>query len=189
MTASVLGTDLTAATGHTAGLPSNGDLFRQAFRNHPSGVGIVTGDPGHDPFAMTVSSVASVSIGPEILMFSASALSSSTPKLERTDTVVVHLLSANDIELAKLGALKGSERFGEHVHWDRLKTGEPVYPGVFAWIRAKVLQRIPAGGSTLYVIEALDIRVPDEASPEHPAPLVYHNRTWHALGPGSSIPQ
>lgn len=122
-------------------------------------------------------------------MFSASALSGSTPKLERTDTVVVHLLSANDIELAKLGALKGSERFGEHVHWDRLKTGEPVYPGVFAWIRAKVLQRIPAGGSTLYVIEALDIRVPDEASPEQPAPLVYHNRTWHALGPGSSIPQ
>ena len=59
------------------------EQFRFAFRSHPAGVAVVTADAGDGPVAMTVSSVASISIDPPTLMFSASAISSSTPTICR----------------------------------------------------------------------------------------------------------
>ncbi|MEV8268668.1 flavin reductase family protein [Microbacterium sp. NPDC076911] len=157
-----------------------GDDFRYAFRAHPAGVAVITADAGDGPVAMTVSSVASVSMDPPTIMFSASALSSSTPTLQRADTVVVHLLSADDIELAKLGARSGAERFGPDVDWGRLATGEPYYPGAH-WLRGQITQRVDVSGATLIIVEALDAKPKSDGEESDPVPLVYHSRRWHRL--------
>jgi flavin reductase (DIM6/NTAB) family NADH-FMN oxidoreductase RutF len=162
--------------------------FRHAFRAHPAGVAIVTADAGDGPVAMTVSSVASVSIDPPTLMFSASAISSSTPTIQRAETVVVHMLASDQIGLAKLGARSGAARFGDDVEWGRLPTGEPYYPGA-NWLRGRITQRVDVSGSTLVIVEAIEAKPHDGDDTVDPLPLVYHNRSWHILTPKSILPE
>ncbi len=164
------------------------DTFKAAFRLHPAGVAVVTADPGDGPIAMTVSSLASVSADPPLLVFSASALSSSTPALERSETVVVHMLGADQLWLAKIGATSGIDRFADTSAWERLPTGEPVFPAVYAWMRGKVVYRLEAGNSIICVVHIIEAQIPDPSHEgQSTTPLVYHARTWHKLGEHSSI--
>src|SRR5699024_7391941 len=101
-------------------------------------------------------SVISISAEPPLLLFSASALSSSTSTLRNCQSLVVHLLSSKQHWLAKLGATSGIDRFADHAAWTRLATGEPRYLGVPVWIRARVAAQISAGASTLFVLHALE---------------------------------
>ncbi|WP_280634545.1 flavin reductase family protein [Rhodococcus sp. 1R11] len=160
--------------------------FKHAFRLHPGGVAIVTADIGDGPKAMTITSMFSVSVDPPTLVFSASAMSSSTPTVLSAETVVVHMLSSDDIDLAKLCATSGSARFGDEVDWDRLPTGEPFYPRSSSWIRGRVVDRVNVHGSVLVVVEALEAKPPNEDSARNAVPLIYHNRNWFGLG-GSAI--
>jgi flavin reductase (DIM6/NTAB) family NADH-FMN oxidoreductase RutF len=165
------------------------DTFKSAFRLHPAGVAVVTGDPGGSPFAMTVSSLASVSTEPPMLVFSASALSSSTPALEQSDTVVVHMVGNDQLWLAKLGATSGIDRFADTASWTRLATGEPVFPSVYAWLRGRIVQRIEAGNSVICVVHIIEASVPEPGQhvDDPSRPLVYHARTWHHLGDHSAL--
>lgn len=162
--------------------------FKFAFRHHPAGVGIITADIGNGPVAMTVSSLASVGINPPSLVFSASPLSSSTQTICAAETIVVHLLASDQVELAKLGATSGVNRFGDGVAWSRLPTGEPYYPGANSWLRGRVVNRIDVSGSTLIVVEAVETKPrEEETANSEAAPLVYHNRKWFALGEHSVL--
>ncbi len=108
------------------------DEFKALFRGHPGGVAVITADAGEGPVALTVSSVVSVSAEPPLLIFSVSALSSASEVLSRAETVVVHLLDAHDVDLAKFGATPGADRFDQTHRWSALATGEAVYDDVRA---------------------------------------------------------
>jgi len=153
------------------------DEFKAAFRHHPGGVALVTALGPEGPVALTATSVASVSADPPLLVFSVSELSSSYSTIVGADTVVVHLLSAKDRHLAKLGATSGIDRFADTSIWRALPTGEPVFNGT-RWIRAAIVSRIAAGTATLIIAEALETDL-TEAVGEG---LVYVDRTWHRLG-------
>ncbi|MEB4614616.1 flavin reductase family protein [Leucobacter sp. M11] len=159
--------------------------LKDVFRNYPSGVALVTADDGTRAIAITVTSVISVSAEPPLLVFSASALSSSTPVLLGSKTVVVHILTDENAELAKLGATSGIDRFADTDAWERMPTGEPRFKGVDTWIRGEVVNHFEAGTSTLIVVHALEAMPNPERTGQ---PLVYHDRTWHTIGDGSRIP-
>jgi flavin reductase (DIM6/NTAB) family NADH-FMN oxidoreductase RutF len=162
--------------------------FKSLFRGHPGGVAVITVDAGEGPVALTVSSVVSVSAEPPLMIFSVSALSSASEVLSRAETVVVHLLDAHDIEVARLGATGGIDRFAQTHRWSRLSTGEPVYHDVRAWVRCAVINRMDAGSATVIAAHALQSHIErDVHSGEHGDALVYHNRTWHRLGEHSRI--
>lgn len=164
------------------------DDFKAVFRGHPGGVAVITADDGTGPVALTATSVSSVSADPPLLVFSVSAQSSSARALAAAKTVVVHLLDAEDLPLARLGATSGVDRFADTDAWSRLVTGEPVYHGVRAWIRGAVVNRMDAGGSTIFAVHALQSSLSrDPAAGEAGNALVYHNRTWHRLGDHSRI--
>ncbi|RLP73714.1 flavin reductase [Mycetocola tolaasinivorans] len=175
--------------GFDAGLAP--DDFKAAFRNHPAGVAVVTADDGTGPVAMTVTSVFSVSADPALLVFSVSDLSSSAKTIIAADTLVVHLLGADQLDIAKLGATSGIDRFEDTSIWSRLITGEPFYPAAQTWIRGRVVNSLRAGASTVVVVHALQANAPEAGSIEADAtesrPLVYHNRTWHHLGEHSNL--
>jgi len=166
------------------------DQFVAAFRNHPAGVALVTADPGDGPVAMTATSVCSVDANPPTVAFSASGRSSSTPSLLRSSTVVVHLLSARQVHLAKMGATSGIDRFADTSLWDRLPTGEVVFRDAAAWIRGRVIGTLPAQGATLFMVEGDEIggRHADSRRDAEP-PLVYHSRGWHTLGSATQLPE
>ena len=164
------------------------DTFTALFRGHPGGVAVITGDSGTGPVALTATSVSSVSADPPLLIFSLSARSSAAPALSRASTLVVHLLDAEDLALARLASTSGADRFADRTAWTRLTTGEPVYHGVRAWVRAEVIERIDAGGSLVVVARALQANIDRDVTPEEPgSALVYHNRGWHRLGEHSRI--
>jgi len=167
----------------------NAHNFKAAFRNHAGGVAVITADVGAGPVGLTASSVISVSIDPPALAFSVSALSSSTPTIRDAETVVVHLLGADQLHIAALCATSGIDRFADTALWTRLESGEACFHEAQAWIRAKVIDRVHVGGSTLMVVEALDVHAPvmDAAATHADKPLVYHNRTWHTLNKASRL--
>ncbi len=196
MTSSDSTTELPATTGRFHVIDDgetvlSAEAFKAAFRNHPAGVAVITADAGDGPVALTATSVFSVSADPPLLVFSLSATSSSTPTLTRADTVVVHLLSADQLDIAVLGATSGIDRFADTSIWSRLETGEPYFPAAPVWIRGRVVDRMEAGASTVLAVEALQAHTPERGSTAADAansrPLVYHNRTWHMLSDGSKL--
>jgi flavin reductase (DIM6/NTAB) family NADH-FMN oxidoreductase RutF len=99
------------------------DDFKSAFRNHPAGVAVITADIGAGPVGLTATSVISVSANPPLVVFSLSSASSSTPTVKMAETVVIHLLGAEQIDLAKNFATSGIDRFADKNIWSRLITG------------------------------------------------------------------
>lgn len=161
------------------------DEFKGAFRQHPGGVALITAEHNHTPVALTATSVFSVSVDPHLVVFSISDTSSSSPVVKLADTVVIHLLGADQLHLAKLGATSGIDRFADTSLWTRLHTGEPVFHEAPTWIRARVLERLSTGTATVIVAEALRVSLP--GTQDAPVPLVYHDRTWHQLGEASML--
>lgn len=181
-------TTATSGRTHAFGGSLSSDEFKTLFRGHPGGVAVITAEGEHGPVALTATSVSSVSADPPLLVFSLSALSSSTPAVSNAETVVVHLLDASDLDLARLGATSGVDRFADAAGWTRLVTGEPVYHGVRAWVRCAVVSRMEAGGSIVIAGHALQSTVARDVEPGEPGDaLVYHNRSWHRLGEHSRI--
>jgi flavin reductase (DIM6/NTAB) family NADH-FMN oxidoreductase RutF len=163
----------------------NSEEFKAAFRNHAAGVAVISADAGAGPVGLTATSVFSVSAEPPLLVFSISDLSSSAPTLREAEHVVVHLLGADQSHIARLCATSGVDRFADLLLWSRLPTGEPYFPSAQSWIRGRVEGRMPAGGSTVFAVHALEAGIaPDDAQT---SPLVYHNRRWHSLGDHSTI--
>jgi flavin reductase (DIM6/NTAB) family NADH-FMN oxidoreductase RutF len=159
--------------------------FKAAFRNHAAGVAVITADAGDGPIGITATSVFSVSAEPPLLVFSISELSSSAATLRDADHVVVHLLGAEQLHLAKLCSTSGIDRFADTSLWSRLPDGDPYFPSAHSWIRGRVVNRMPAGGSTVFAVHALEASIAEVG--DSAAPLVYHNRRWHSLGEHSAI--
>lgn len=185
MTAGRATADATVDDGAEAGrwATVSADEFKLAFRNHPAGVAVITADAGDGPVGLTATSVFSVSAEPPLFVFSVSAQSSSAPTLARAETVVVHLLSADQLSVAKLFATSGVDRFADLDSWSRLETGEPYLPNTPSWLRGRIINRMEAGSSTIIAVHALEARTVETAT----SPLVYHNRTWHSIGEHSQV--
>ncbi|MEO5316868.1 flavin reductase family protein [Pseudarthrobacter sp. CC12] len=167
----------------------NADDFKAAFRNHPAGVSIITAQGPTGPVGLTSSSVFSVSVNPPLLVFSLSGRSSASAAILEAGNVVVHLLGADQIELAKTFATSGIDRFEDAATWSRLITGEPVLPGVSAWLRGEIVNEMSAGDSTVVAVQVLQVSIPSGADQdaEQAPPLVYHNRSWHSLSADSTV--
>ena len=173
-------------TGHEGDRPTR-EEFTRAFRAQPAGVAVISADAGHGPVALTASSVISVSVDPPVLAFSIMRSSSSAATILRAQTIVVHLLDHDDLELAQLCATSGVDKFADSTRWTRMPTGEPFFTTARTWIRGKTVRRVAAGGSTLLVLEALQIGG-HAASAGRDAPgLVYSHREWHRVGEHSRI--
>lgn len=163
--------------------------FKEAFRNHPAGVSIITAQGASGPVGLTASSVFSVSVNPPLLVFSLSAQSSSSAAILKAGTVVVHLLGADQIDLARTFATGGIDRFADTSTWSRLITGEPVLCSANAWLRGTIVNQMSAGDSTVVAMHVLQVHVPSPADrdAEQSLPLVYHNRSWHSLSAASAV--
>lgn len=177
-----MSTRFAATTAGHVGI--HGDDFRALMRHHPTGVTLITADPGDGPVAMTATSLVSLSAEPPLVAFSLSESSSATPSLRRASTFVIHLLAGAEIELARLGATSGVDRFADSSLWARLETGEPYFVQPPVRMRAQVTNTLSAGTSLLVVAHVLDAVM---AAPAERKPLVYLGRTWFALDDGAKV--
>ncbi len=165
----------TPSPTNTASAALAADDFRSVFRRHPAGVAVIGLQDGGRLVGFTATSVISVSAEPPLLAFSLASSSSSWPAVARAETVTVSFLAVDQAEVSARFATSGIDRFAAG-GWRALSSGEPVIEGAVAWVRARVLARVPAGGSHLVTIEAVEhARNPDGE------PLVFHDRGYHRL--------
>lgn len=150
--------------------------FKDAFREHPAGIALITTTTKNGRVGLTASSVASVSVDPLALSFSVTRATGSAGAIVSSDSYVVHLLDHRHEEIAQQFAITGGERFTEAQGWSELDSGEPYLPGVRAALRCRTLDQIPVGSSTLVAAGVLDVIVGSSADP-----MVYHDRTFTRL--------
>lgn len=156
--------------------------FKAAFRAHPSGVAVITAIGTEGLVGLTASSVASVSAFPPILAFSVSG-GRSASQVAAAQTVVVHLLAVDQLELGRTFSVPGTLRFTEQMNWEMLPTGEPLLREAPWALRCKIIHRAALGGSVLLAAIVLDVR----ASPTDSDALVYQDRSFHRLSRSESI--
>ncbi|XPP27820.1 MAG: flavin reductase family protein [Leucobacter sp.] len=175
--------------GTATPVPATADTFKAVFRHHPGGAALITAHADGRHAAFTVSSLASVSAEPPVVMFSVSSMTSSAPVLADSETVVVHMIDAEQIDLAQIGATSGIDRFAQEHRWVALPSGERVFHEAPVWFRARIEQRVDVGGSTICVARLLESNLPTEDPGSHPrgSTLVYVDRVWHRLGEHSRI--
>lgn len=161
------------------------DAFKRAFRFHAAGVTVISADAGEGPVALTASSVSSVSADPPVLTFAISGRTSSATTLTTAKSIVVHLLGSDQLDLAVRCATPGEDRFADPAWWERLPTGEPAFVGARARLVGDVIGRQTYGGSTVIALQVRSTEVAADAATR--APLTYHDRTWHRLGPWSQL--
>ncbi|WP_154605725.1 flavin reductase family protein [Arthrobacter sp. AQ5-05] len=158
--------------------------FKSAFGGHPAGVCIITADIGTGPVGITASSVASVSAEPPILAFSLAAATGSAAAIAVADSFVVHLLTSDDLELARTFATSNAERFTGSMVWTRLETGEPLLMHAGYALRCQVLSRTQAGSSLLVAAAVVEVIAPEVQGDA----MVYHRRAFHGLGQHTVLP-
>lgn len=154
-----------------------GEALKQAFRDHPAGVAVITAQTPEGPVGLTVSSIASVAVDPPALSFSVTRATGSAGGVLHADSFLVHLLDSRHVAIAQSFAVTGAERFTPEQGWTALPTGEPYLPNVRAALRCRALHQLEVGSSVIIVAGVLDAHFGETA-----APMSYVDRRFHALG-------
>jgi flavin reductase (DIM6/NTAB) family NADH-FMN oxidoreductase RutF len=138
------------------------DDFRGAMRQLTGGVSIITAGRGRDISGMTVSSVASLSVDPPVLIVSVNRASSSWPLLKRYGFFGVNILTAGQIDIAERfagkGGLKGADRFAG-AEWTMRASGVPLLAGALAAIDCEVEETIERHSHAIIIGRVLDVVV------------------------------
>jgi len=147
--------------------------FRDAMRQLPGGVSVITVGRGEERSGLTVTSVSSLSLDPPTLIVCVYKQSSSWPLLLKHKAFGVNVLRADQQAVAERfagrGGLRGPARFGDEP-WITLATGVPLLAAALARIDCGVEETIDRHSHAIVIgrVEAVQVTSSGEA-------LVY----WH----------
>jgi flavin reductase (DIM6/NTAB) family NADH-FMN oxidoreductase RutF len=150
------------------------EQIRQAMRLWASGVTVVTAAYENERHGMTVSSFASISLEPPLLMVALQKTTRTSGLILRAKAFGVTILSAGQGELSDHFAGRGDESQDRlaGVDTDTLGTGAPFIRGGLAYFDCRLHQTLDSGTSLIFIGEILAARQFDGQ------PLVYHNRQY-----------
>lgn len=143
--------------------------FRSVLSHYPTGVCAITShDETGAPIVMIVGSFTSVSLDPPLVGFLPARSSSTWPVLRRSSHFCVNILSAGQSALCQQLSRKGPERFAG-LDWRLSDLGDPILPGIVAWISCTQEAVSPAGDHD-FVLG----RVQTMAIESGDLPLIFH---------------
>ena len=158
-------------------LPEAGpDELRRIFRRHAAAVAVVTTTFHEAPVGLLVTSLASVSASPPLISFNVARTSSSWPALAVAEHLGVHVLAAEQEELATRFARTGADRFGAPTSWTSGPHGVPLIQGAAAWAVAVVEERFEAGDHVIVVARLLHADASDDVGP-----LLHHDGEYRQV--------
>lgn len=135
---------------------------------------VVTATGRAGPVGFTATSFTSVSRRPPLGSFCLHQSSSSWPAVAVAEYVAVHILGADQAELAQTFATRGIDRFAS-TPWHAGPHGVPLLDGTLAWLVCRVTARIAAGDHVIVLGQ------PVAAECAEGAPLLYHDGTYAFL--------
>lgn len=152
---------------------SPSQIFLEAFRRHGAGISVITLlKPDGSPTGFTATSLASLSAAPPLATFNMSQTASSWSSMKKDRTLLIHMLGADNLDLANIMAGEASERFvGDH--WSPGPEGLPLVKGVSAWLHARIVDVLEVEFAATVAVRILGGGVgdPQEA-------LVYQGRDY-----------
>ena len=163
--------------------PVEGSVFRTVMRRVPSPVVVITAKGGDDARGITIGSFTSVALDPPLVSFNVGTQSRMYDVMETCSRFAVHVLSEEQVHLAKRFAVPGltaREQF-EGVPHSHDEYGTPVLEGVTARMHCTLHDAVPAGDHVLYVGLVVDV----DDRPDRGAVLYYHSGY---RGVGSELP-
>lgn len=151
------------------------EALKAVFRNHASGVALLTGLDGDEPFGFTATSVTSLGTNPPLVSFNVARGSSSYPKLVPGKVLALHALGENNLELAVKMAGDKDQRFSNIDY--QIDAGAPVFKDTTAVLIMKVRAVFDVELNAVVVCDALSGFEFLEQSP-----LLYHRRGFVTSG-------
>ena len=155
--------------------PVTGDRLREVMRQHAAGVVVIT-TGADEPTGFCATSLTSVCLDPPTVAFAVAAGSASGQAWARAEFGIVHVLRAEQRELAAAFARSGPEKFTHRARWRHGPRGQPLLDGVLAWLLVRTTTRLTVGDHLMLLCEVEASHVQAGT-----APLIYHNGDFHAL--------
>jgi len=160
------------------------DDVRRAFRRMCTGLAIITAAGPAGPVGFTASSVTTVTLDPPTLSFAISRVGHSWEGMHRTGHVGVHLLGAQDGDLARRFATSGVDRFAPPVRWRPGPFDVPLLDHGSASLVASVWRRLVIGDHDLVLARILRVQVRRAADTERDlGPLAYYDGGYGTFSP------
>jgi flavin reductase (DIM6/NTAB) family NADH-FMN oxidoreductase RutF len=148
--------------------------FRETLARWPSGVTVVTARDAGGPVGITVSSFASLSLDPPLVLVCIDHAARSHDGLVGAGGFVVHVLSREQDGLSTRFARPGPEKFADG-DWREGPFGAPVLPLGVARLVCARHDALDAGDHTILVGRVLEVARTDAP------PLVYCDRGYHSI--------
>jgi flavin reductase (DIM6/NTAB) family NADH-FMN oxidoreductase RutF len=153
--------------------PDSTEALKAAFRRHASGVAVITtNDPSGDPVGFTATSMTSLGSNPALVTFNVSRGASSWPALSTTKYVALHMLGANNLDLAEKMAADKTKRFAD-TDWHRSEYNLPVFPSVTAVLFGKVREFHHVEQNAVFIVDILS-----GLTGAHDKALLYNQRAY-----------
>lgn len=145
--------------------------FRSALGRFPTGVTLITstGEDGR-PIGLTISSFNSLSLDPPLVLWSLSTKASTLPEFERAKRYVIHVLGAQQLDLARRFASGPQEERFQGQPLGRAPQGTLMLdsPETAAWFECYNLARHVAGDHIIFIGQV------ERCHRSFTQPLVYH---------------
>ena len=138
--------------------------FRSALGQFCTGVVIATGCERGEPAGFAAQSFTSLSLDPPLVALCPAKTSTSWPKLRRSGSFCINVLSAEQKPVCDLFARSGIDKFAA-IDWHPGVTGSPVLENVVAYVDCDLVAEHDAGDHTIAVGRVRDVRIVDASRP------------------------
>ncbi|MFM2052237.1 MAG: hypothetical protein RL456_274 [Pseudomonadota bacterium] len=148
--------------------------FRAALGLFATGVTIVTARAADGtPVGLTANSFNSVSLSPPLVLWSLSLQAGSLPVFAGGSHYAIHILAAEQRELAERFAARGTDRFAG-LAWHEGRGGVPLLDGAAAVLECHNRSRHEEGDHVIFVGQVERCRFRADASP-----LIFHGGRFY----------
>lgn len=155
-------------------MPIDDARFRQAMGHFASGVTVVTTASAGELYGMTVSSFASLSLNPPLVLICIDKSVPSHDIIKDAGRFVVNILEERQEHLSRRFANSATDKF-KGVAWHNGQLGLPVLDNTLAAIECRLCNALDGGDHTIFVGEVVDAEVREGA------PLLYYRRGYREL--------
>jgi flavin reductase (DIM6/NTAB) family NADH-FMN oxidoreductase RutF len=157
--------------------------LRSALAQFATGVTVITTRaPDGTPVGLTANSFASVSLDPPLVLWSLSLKSASYDAFVQTERYLIHVLGAEQLELAKRFATRGIDKFAG-TDWQPTDTELPRLPGCVAVFECASRSRHAEGDHVILVGRV------DAFESAGGAPLIFHDSAYISQQTEVPLPQ
>lgn len=157
------------------------DTFRSVLGRFPAGVTVVTVDVDGEPKGMTASAFASVSLDPPLVLVSIAQNARTHDKVLAAEGFGVNVLATDQQPRSDrfAGVTEEPEHPFETYPTREGSAGNPLFGDALAVLDTELYDAIEAGDHTIFVGRVVE----GELQRPEADPLVYEDRSYHALAP------